>query len=153
MSETKIGIAGAVSATITAFIGDAIIEMIPWMLVTLAVIVCDLVFAIWAAWKMGERVRFSKGCRDTMGKIVVYTAFVLMVCFIDVATGAKWHIERWACLAVCFIEGCSIFNHLLRPKGISIDLGKALSAVVAKFTKIDKQVVDAAITKEKDGTD
>lgn len=153
VDNTKIGLIGGAGAIITAFLGDAIIEIIPWLIVMLMVVLCDLAFGIQAAWKMNERIRFSKGVRDTMGKLVVYTAFVLMVCFIDVATGASYHIERWACLVVCFIEGCSIFNHLLKPKGINIDLGRAISAVVAKLTGIDKKAIDEAIDKAEEMKD
>lgn len=126
------------SATVTtAFLGAVLGEATPWLIATVAVVFCDLVFGIRRSWLVGEHIRFSKACRDTMGKLITYTAFVLMVCSIDTATGKGWRLEMWGCLFVCFIEGCSIVGNLLKPKGVELDLGQLLTAIVNKLAKID----------------
>ena len=42
---------------------------------------------------MGEKVRFSRAIRATMGKMVTYFAFVCMVCMISVASHNEYSID------------------------------------------------------------
>lgn len=139
------------SATVTtAFLGAVLGEATPWLIATVAVVFCDLVFGIRRSWLAGERIRFSKACRDTMGKLITYTAFVLMVCSIDTATGKGWRLEMWSCLFVCFVEGCSIVSNLLKPKGVTIDLGNLLTAVFSRFTKTDAKGIFKDADKDRE---
>lgn len=111
--------------------------MIPWLIVTGAVIVCDLIFGIRKSLIMGEEVRISSAIRRTMGKMVTYFAFVVMVAMIDVAAGGDRQIDRWACLTVCFIEGISIIGNLLRPKGYNVNVVKAIGLFFSKKLGVD----------------
>ena len=138
------------AATTAIFFSSLTQEAIPWLIASLAVIICDLVFGLRKSWLTGETIRFSKACRETMAKIVTYSAFVIMACAVDTATGKDWHLEMWACLLVCFIEGCSIMGNLLKPKGISIDLSHMLNAIFSKASKIDYKDADGIFTNDKD---
>lgn len=144
MSDT----AKTISAIMTAFLADSAAHIAPWLLACAAVITCDLIFGLRKSILMGEEIRFSRACRNTIGKTVEYFAFVIMVCFINTAAGGTYSIDKWACLLVCFIEGCSIIGNMLRPKGIVVDLGRALSAVVAKLTGIDKSDIQDIVSNE-----
>lgn len=125
-------------AVASAFIMDSIRHMIPWLMVAVAVIACDLAAGIRKSLLMGEDVRFSRAVRLTMGKTVTYFSFIVMVCMINIAAGEEYDIEKWACLAVCAIEMCSIITNLLKPKGISINWGKVFLMVTEKiFGKSD----------------
>ena len=143
--------ATTVSAILTTFLADSVAHIVPWLLVCVAVIGCDLIFGLRKSVLMGETVRFSRACRNTLGKTLEYFAFVVMVCFVNTAAGGEYSIDKWACLMVCFIEGCSIIGNLLKPKGINLDLGKLLSAVGAKITGISKADLSEAITSTSDG--
>ena len=137
---------GSFAGIASAFIGQTLSHMIPWLMVTGAVIVCDLVFGIRKSLRMGEDVRFSSAMRRTLGKMVTYFAFVVMVAMIDVAADAELRIDKWACLLVCFIEGVSIIGNLLRPKGYNVDFIKAVALLFSK--KFGMEGMDEVITKE-----
>ena len=136
-------IQGSFAGIASAFITQTLEHMIPWLMVSAAVILCDLAFGVRKSLIMGEEVRFSRAVRNTMGKMVTYFAFVCMVCMICVASGQKYQIDVWACLLVCFIEGCSIIGNILKPKGINFNLLGALNEVgKATFKRVGMEGVD-----------
>lgn len=143
----EVAVPGSFSTVAMAFLQESIVHMIPWLIVTMAVILCDLAFGIRCSLLMGERVRFSSAARRTMGKMVTYFAFVIMVCMISVATAADNKIDIYACLLVCFIEGCSIFNNLLKPKGYNLDFAKAIGVFGKRVLKVDKEDMQEVVTK------
>lgn len=130
---------------------ESIGHMIPWLIVTGAVIVCDLIFGIRKSLIMEEEVRFSSAVRRTMGKMVTYFSFVVMVAMIDVAAGGDRQIDKWACLTVCFIEGVSIIGNLLRPKGYNVNVIKAVSLFFSKKLGVDgmEKVIEQTDPNEK----
>ena len=144
----EVAVPGSFSTVAVGFIQESIVHMIPWLMVTMAVILCDLAFGIRCSLLMGEKVRFSSAARRTMGKMVTYFAFVVMVCMISVATDADNKIDIYACLLVCFVEGCSIFNNLLKPKGYNLDFAKAVGIFGKKVLKVDKEDLEDVITKK-----
>lgn len=125
-------IQGSFAGIAAAFITQTLEHMIPWLMVSAAVILCDLAFGVRKSLLMEEEVRFSRAVRNTMGKMVTYFAFVCMVCMICVASGEQYKIDIWACLLVCFIEGCSIIGNILKPKGIDFNLIGAFGAMFKK---------------------
>ena len=90
---------------------------------------------------MNEEVRFSSACRRTIGKLLTYFMFVVMVAVIDVAAHGGGTIDKYACLLVCLIEGCSIINNILKPKGLSVDLNKLFCKVTEKKFGINMENV------------
>lgn len=134
-------IQGSFAGIASAFIGQTLSHMIPWLMVTAAVILCDLAFGVRKSLIMGEEVRFSRAVRNTMGKMVTYFAFVCMVCMICVASGEQYGIDQWSCLLICFIEGCSIIGNILKPKGIDFNLLGAFREIgKATFRKVNMEV-------------
>lgn len=132
---------GSFAGIASAFIGQTLSHMIPWLMVTAAVILCDLAFGVRKSLIMGEEVRFSRAVRNTMGKMVTYFAFVCMVCMICVASGEQYGIDKWSCLLVCFIEGCSIIGNILKPKGIDFNLLGAFREIgKATFRRVNMEV-------------
>lgn len=140
-------VTGGFAAVATQFVRESVGHMIPWLIVTGAVILCDLVCGIRKSLMMGEEVRFSSAVRRTMGKMVTYFAFVVMVAMIDVAAGASDKIDKYACLLVCFIEGISILGNLLKPKGYNINIIKAVDLLFRNRFKIEG--VEDLVEKEK----
>lgn len=140
------GVTGGFAAIASQFVQEAIGHMIPWLMVTGAVIVCDLVFGIRKSLLMDEEVRFSSAIRRTLGKMVTYFAFVVMVAMIDVAAGGDRQIEKYACLLVCFIEGVSIVGNLIQPKGYKINILKAIGLYMKRKWGVDG--VENVIEKE-----
>ena len=118
------------SLVFATFLAESIGHIIPWLIVAFCVILCDLVVGLRKSIMMGEEVRFSSACRRTLGKCVSYFMFVIMVAVIDVAAHGGETIDKWACLLVCFIEGCSIINNILKPKGMSLDIKKLMFSII-----------------------
>lgn len=137
---------GGYSIIFAAFLRESIGHIIPWITVAACVILCDLAVGIRKSLIMNEQVRFSSACRRTLGKMVSYFMFVIMVSVMDVAANGGGTIDKYACLLVCFIEGCSIINNILKPKGLSIDINKLFNAVVGKKFDIN---VDGVIKEDR----
>lgn len=116
------GVSSGFAAVATAFIQESLSHMVPWLIVSCAVILCDLAFGLRKSMLMKEEVRISRAFRRTMGKMVTYFSFVCMVCMINVAAGNDYAIDKWSCLLVCGIEFLSIISNILKPKGYSLIL-------------------------------
>lgn len=146
------GVTAGFAAIASQFIQESIGHMIPWLIVTGAVIVCDLIFGVRKSLLMDEEVRFSSAVRRTMGKMVTYFSFVVMVAMIDVAAGGDRQIEKWACLTVCFIEGISIIGNLLRPKGYNVNVIKAVGLFFSKKFGMDgmEEVIEQTDNQKKE---
>ena len=143
-------IPGGFGAIASAFVVESLEHMIPWLIATCAVIMCDLACGIRCSLIMGERVRFSSAVRRTMGKMVIYYAFVVMVCMVCVAAGGDTKIDVYSCLLVCFIEGCSIISNIMKPKGYDFNVVKAIGIFGKKVLRVDKEDLDGIITKGSD---
>lgn len=143
-------IPGGFSVIASGFIMESLEHMIPWLIVSFSVVVCDLAFGIRKSLLMKEEVRFSSAIRRTMGKMVTYFAFVCMVVMINIASGSKWNIDVYSCLLVCFIEFCSIISNILTPKGYSFNMLKALGLFEKKMLDVDKEEMSEIITKDKE---
>lgn len=139
---------GGYSLILAAFLQESIGHIIPWLIVSFFVIICDLVVGIRKCLMMGEEVRFSSACRRTIGKIVSYFTFVIMVSVIDVAANGGGTIDKWACLTVCLIEFSSIMSNILKPKGYDINLIKMLAVVLGKKFSVDKKDIEEVIEKK-----
>lgn len=143
-------IPGGFAVIASSFIVQSLEHMIPWLIVSFSVIICDLAFGVRKSLLMNEEVRFSGAIRRTMGKMVTYFAFVCMVVMINIASGDKWNIDIYSCLFVCFIEFCSIISNILKPKGYDFNILKALGVFCKKVFNVDKEDVSEIITKDKE---
>lgn len=143
-------IPGGFAVIASSFIIQSLEHMIPWLIVSFSVIICDLTFGVRKSLLMNEDVRFSGAIRRTMGKMVTYFAFVCMVVMINIASGDKWNIDIYSCLFVCFIEFCSIISNILKPKGYDFNILKALGVFCKKVFNVDKEDVSEIITKDKE---
>lgn len=130
-------IQGGFASVAMAFISESLSHMIPWLIVSMVVILTDLAFGVRKCLLMGEEVRFSRAVRGTMGKMVTYFAFVCMVCMITVAAGIGFKFDIYSCLLVCFIELCSIIGNILKPKGININIIGALRLFFKNVAHVD----------------
>jgi hypothetical protein len=72
--------------------------------------------------------------------------FVVMVAVIDVAAHGGETIDKYACLLVCFIEGCSIINNILKPKGMSLDIKKLIEIIIGKRLDVN---LDGVVKEDK----
>ena len=143
LSNTACGTTASIAAT---FLSDVLLSIIPWLLAMGMVILCDLAFGIRKSLKLGIHVSWSMAFRETMGKMVTYYAFVLMVCTIEAASGHSYAIAQWSCLFVCGIEGVSIIGNMLKPYGITLSLKDVLTLGLSRLLKSESQNI---ITEQK----
>ena len=132
----------------SGFLLESLSHMLPWLVVSFAVIICDLCFGVRKALLMNEELRVSRAVRRTMGKMLTYFWFVCMACTIEVASGAMFSIDKWACLSVCFFEFCSIVSNILKPKGYKFNLRKLFALVVSKAVDESKEELEKIIEKD-----
>ena len=123
---------GVVIPTAFAFLQEALIMMVPWAITMFFVVMADLAAGIWKSYKLGIELRFSRGLRETMGKLLVYFAFVCMVACINVAYAGDFQFAKWAAGLVIAIEFGSIVSNLLKPHGINISLSAIIKAMLQK---------------------
>lgn len=134
-----------VTASATAVLRDSLSLMIPWLLVMTAVILADLASGVRKSIKLGVKVSPSTAFRETIGKWIVYLAFVLAVCMIDVVANDNIGFAKWACLFVVVIEMGSVISNLLRPYGLIVT-PKSIVKWFLRKTPIGEDVDD--IVKE-----
>ena len=67
-------------------------------------------------------ISISKAARETMGKIVVYTSFVISSAMVEVATGHSIRLAMWLCLVVAAFEFGSIIANIAAPMGYDISV-------------------------------
>lgn len=122
---------GAALPILLSFLGEAFVLMIPWFVTMVSVVLADLAAGIWKSYKLEIPIRLSKACRETMGKLVVYIAFVVMVCCINIAAKEDFNYAKWASMLVILIEGGSILGNMLKPHGINISLNALIKAFIS----------------------
>lgn len=123
---------GVIIPTAFAFLQDALLVMVPWMITMFFIVIADLAAGVWKSYKLGIELRFSRGLRETMGKLLVYFAFVCMVACINVAYAGEFQFAKWAAGIVIVIEFGSIIGNLLKPHGINISLSAIIKAFLQK---------------------
>lgn len=122
---------GMIVPILLTFLGEAITLMIPWFVVMFTIVFCDLAAGLWKSYKLKINIRLSKACRETMGKLIVYFAFVIMICCINVALNGTFDFAKWSALLIVCVEGGSIVANILKPHGINISLNAILKAFLS----------------------
>lgn len=107
--------AGGLITLAVTFYKDTVTTMLPWITVMFAVVVCDLIAGLRKSLKLGVHISWSMAFRETMGKLVVYFSFVMMVAMIDAASEHTFKIALWGCLFICAIEFGSVISNILKP--------------------------------------
>lgn len=134
---------------ISGFLLESLSHMLPWLVVSFTVIICDLCFGVRKAMLMNEEVRISRAVRRTMGKMLTYFWFVCMSCTIEVAAGSTLGIDKWACLLICLFEFCSIVSNILKPKGYKLNVRKLFALVAGKVAGVEKENLQELIEENK----
>lgn len=133
-----------------AFITESLEQMIPWLIVMFSVVICDLIAGVRRGVMIKEEVRFSRAWRATMGKMVTYFSFVVMVVLINRASGGSYAIDKWSVLLVCFIEFSSILSNILKPMGYELDVLAFLRLLLRKvFGSMGEELTKVITRKDK----
>lgn len=136
-----------------AFFTESLRMMIPWMIVMVAIIVCDLFAGVRRRYLMNEKIRITKGARDTGSKIVTYSAIVAAMVMWGVVAENQ-NIPYYTISGIYVFEGISIIGNLLKPKGYNLNASVIISLLAKKIFNIDKEYSTNLITRdEKDMAD
>lgn len=121
------------------FLNDSIKDMIPWLITMFFVVIADLIAGVRKSLKLNIHVSVSMAFRETMGKLITYTAFVLMVCMIDTASNHTMLLAKWGCLFIAFLEGISVIGNILKPMGIDLSMKSFLKIFAKRVVSIDNE--------------
>ena len=146
MVNLSCGVAAPMAMT---FLQDSMQTMFPWLAAMTMVVLCDLAFGIRKSRKLGIHVSGSMAFRETMGKLIVYATFVIMVCFVEVAAKHSLKVALWSCLFICAIEGCSIISNMLKPYGVTISMDWIIKTAIRRVAGLDADEAEKAIAHEK----
>ena len=120
-------------------------QSMPWLIAMTLVVCVDLAVGLRRCWMTKEPIRWSKGFRATISKLVCYWAYAICAVCVQVACENAYHLAMWACLSVIAIEFISIIGNILRAHGLELN-------VVNLFKSIGKKVdvdMDGVVTKSK----
>ena len=138
-----------VNGTFAVIVGDwfsnGVQHSMPWLIAMTLVVVVDLLTGLRKCWMLGIDIRWSKGYRATLSKLVCYWAFACCAVMVQEACNNAYNIAMWACLSVIAIEGISIVGNILKPHGYSINL-QVLAKNIGKRYGVD---TDGVIHKTK----
>lgn len=145
-------VASTTTVMIVTFMEQSIHAMMPWLIVMFAVILCDFIAGIRKSLILKLEVRWSSAFRRTMGKMVTYFSFVMMIVLVNNASQDDWHLDKWMCLLVCLLEVISIFGNILKAKGLQLDTKAVLTLFFSKMLRVSREEVKD-IVKETDEKD
>jgi len=148
--NTTMTVSGLFTPAATAFMGSTVEMMIPWLLAMMMAVVVDLIAGIRKSLLLGVRVSPSSAFRATMGKIVVYVAFVLMVCMLDVAARGSGVIAKWCCLFIAGLELGSVASNLLKPYGIDMTMKGIVRLLLNRSPlRVDDREADVLLNEQR----
>lgn len=127
------------SATLLLFFQNSLARMLPYLFISIVVILIDLWFGIRAAKTRGEQVRVSRAIRRTLGKAFEYFCWSVLASSVAVATGYEI-IQTGLMLVVIGIECISIFQNWLtakKGKKVTIDVPALVEAAVSDKLGVD----------------
>ena len=129
-----------VNGTFAVIVGNlfsnGVQHTMPWLVAMTLVVVVDLLTGLRKCWMLGIDIRWSKGYRATLSKLVCYWAFACCAVMVQEACNNAYNIAMWACLSVIAIEGISIIGNILKPHGYTINL-QALAKNIGKRYGVD----------------
>lgn len=122
----------SVTSALSAFIYDSLALISIWLWVILWVTIADLLASLYKCYKIGQEIRFSRGCRDTMIKLSAYFAFVVASVFSSGASG-NMDMARWCCLFILVVEGASIVSNILKAHGYALNVNAVINLILSHF--------------------
>ncbi len=146
---------GGATVTIMAFFSEAMVEILPWLVLCIPLIVLDLMYGIRAAKFRGDKVRLSTAVRRSVDKAVSYIMWVAAAVMLSQLFEVCW-LEK-AVLALVFgNEFISIIGNYLETKSIDLSLTAIWKLIFRKAAgkvgvDVSQEEIDSVI-KDKDIT-
>lgn len=127
---------GGVAAVTVAVLKKTVLAMIPFALPALVLVFLDLWFGVKAARhryqkykRDADRVTFSKALRGTVGKVMEFSAWLVLASSASIAFDKEW--IQWFVLGLVYVnELGSVIGNYLCTKDIEFSLLAFLKAVM-----------------------
>lgn len=114
------------------YLDATLADVIKWLIPVVMIILADLVTGVSAAKARGEAVRFSKGARRTINKLMSYSCWLICCVALNTCYGTHW--VAWVGMGIVFlIEGTSFLSNLLEPHGIRLSIRGLLRVIGGKI--------------------
>lgn len=140
---------GVIIPILIAFLGETMTLMVPWFIAMFTTVIADLAAGLWKSYKLKIPIRISRACRETMGKTIVYFAFILMACCINVASNGDFNWAKWLSLLIIILEVGSMVSNFLKPHGINISMSAFVKAILTHSAlPFSCEDVDELVVKE-----
>lgn len=113
---------GATSAAVVSPLVDFYVNLAPFIMLALVLIVVDSRFGVLAAKKRGEVIRTSRKWRRAINKLVDYICWVTLAGLLGRTFGTAFHIPVMSTIVLCIVYGIeltSIVNNYFEYKGIN----------------------------------
>ena len=137
--STGILVEGGVATTAVLFLQEAVLNMIPFLLIAFILILVDLLFGIKAAKKRGEKIRPSRALRRTVGKSVEYVCWVILSSTLSVAFNTP--LIEWIILGIIMgNEVLSVITNYFEIHGYKLS-GLNIFKIVGDKAGIDTEGV------------
>lgn len=113
---------GAATATVVSPLVDFYVNLAPFLMLALVLIIVDSRFGVLAAKKRGEVIRTSRKWRRAINKLVDYICWVTLAGLIGRTFGSAFHLPIMSAIVLCIVYGIemtSIVNNYFEYKGIN----------------------------------
>lgn len=138
---------GSVATTAVVFLQQAVLDMIPYLIIAVVLIIVDLFFGIKAARKRGEKIRPSRAFRRTMGKTMEYVCWVILSSSLSVAFNTP--VIEWVVLGIVMgNEVLSVLTNYFEVHGYKLK-GLNIFKIVGDKAGVDMEDVTLEKIDEK----
>lgn len=135
-----------INTAVSLFWQQSVEIMMPWLFVILSAVIADLASGYYKAGRLGIHFAWSTAIRETIGKLIVYSAAVMTVAMYDVAAKGDASIAKWGCIFLGGVEIFSVFSNILICHGIKLSLKAILKLILKKIPiGIDDEAADEII--------
>lgn len=139
ISAGELIVQGSVATTAVVFLQQSVLNMIPYLIIAVILIIVDLYFGVKAAKKRGEKVRASRAFRRTMGKTMEYVCWVILASSLSVAFQTV--VIEWVVLGIVMgNELLSVLTNFFELHGYKIK-GLNIFKIVGEKAGIDTSEV------------
>lgn len=151
MKHTLYAFSSMFVCSLSAFVEDTMAEIMVWILAMFMVVIVDLLMKLYALMKTGgEKIRWSKGLRQTLMKMTTYFAAVVMSVF--VARASEIDILSKVCiLIIMFGEGISILGNYCTAHNLILRKQSFINWVGSRFD-VPPDIIEDAERKEREET-
>lgn len=137
---------------LTAYLESVYMEMLPWLVAAIPLLIGDLYFGVKLVLHRHERLRLTRAISMTLDKAFSYVCWVLISTTLSVAFHAD--IIKYVILAfIYFREVVSCFRNYFNAKGYDVDERGLFKLLWRKVMKDGENLVDEAsevITKKEE---